>query len=440
MYKIPLASFLHSRLYILGHTLLAAIGAVIFYASLWFITVCIARLSGGAVEVGRFALAMAIVNPVVLLFSLALRAIIVTDVEGVHTWRDYCFARALGCACQVGFVQAICLVLNYDAAACSVITAMSIAKVAEQFMDLCHAFLQRESRFDVIARSMTLRAFLGAAAFLALYWPLQKLPQAIYAMGASWALVVLFHDVPAVRAYSASLRAGFLDVNESEKSTWAATKGLIRRSLPLGWALTLLSLNESAPRYVISFVLGEEQVGVFSAMAYILTAQNVLFVAVVQVLSTRLASAGFNADFRLVGRLIGVLCVAATAIGMAGVVFSSFLGDDFLLLVYGDAFSRHSDAFVSIMWAGFAGLFASAFISISASLHVISPLPFVISFAAMINISLGYALCMRYGIPGAAIGWTVSNTAISILLAFCVRRWRRNLKGQPALQRRHAAV
>ncbi len=76
-------------------------GSAFYHACQWGVLVVLARLED-AETVGRFALALALSAPVMIFANLHLRAVLVTDAGGEHTFAEYLGLRLV--ASTVGFV------------------------------------------------------------------------------------------------------------------------------------------------------------------------------------------------------------------------------------------------------------------------------------------------------------------------------------------------
>src|SRR5579871_1476894 len=69
-------------------------GNIVYYGSQWGVLALIAKLSDAAAA-GRYALALAIVTPVMLLANLQLRAVLATDSRQRNAFRDYLAVRVI---------------------------------------------------------------------------------------------------------------------------------------------------------------------------------------------------------------------------------------------------------------------------------------------------------------------------------------------------------
>jgi O-antigen/teichoic acid export membrane protein len=178
---------------------------------------------------------------------------------------------------------------------------------------------------------------------------------------------------------------------------------LVRSSLPLGFAAMLISLNATVPRYFISKYAGNDQLGIFAAMAYIMTAEMVLVNTLAQAAVPRLgeyyASGNLRQFLRLMSRLIGF----GIAVGGLGVLIASVKGQEILTVLYQPQYAVESVVLVILMFAALTANIASflnfGMVAVRA-LDVQVPLFIGVTFTAAVS---SIYLIPAHGLAGAAI-------------------------------------
>ncbi|MGH6919663.1 MAG: lipopolysaccharide biosynthesis protein, partial [Geminicoccaceae bacterium] len=136
---------------LIGAAAIMGAGQIVYVLCQWGILIIVAR-SGGPETVGRFALALAITAPVMLLSNLALRAALVTDVRGEHPLGRYLALRLASAA--IGLAVVVGLALGFEGEVALLIVVVGLAKSSESLSDVLYGIAQRHERFDLIARSM----------------------------------------------------------------------------------------------------------------------------------------------------------------------------------------------------------------------------------------------------------------------------------------------
>ncbi len=107
--------------------------------------------------------------------------------------------------------------------------------------------------------------------------------------------------------------------------------------------MTLASLNINIPRYILEQKLGTAELGIFASLAYLLTAINLIVIALGQSVCTRMARLFADGDIRPFKALLGKLILLAGALGMVALGLASVIGRPVLALVYRPEYAEHVD-------------------------------------------------------------------------------------------------
>jgi O-antigen/teichoic acid export membrane protein len=125
---------------------------------------------------------------------------------------------------------------------------------------------------------------------------------------------------------------------------------VVRRCLPTGIVMMLISLNANLPVYFVGHMLGIEQAGFYSSIAYFVTIGGLAATAATQVLARRLA-VDFRQDRRQFLMDLQRLLWLSAAVAITGVALAAAFGRVFLLAVYGPAFGDKVEVLVWIALA-----------------------------------------------------------------------------------------
>ena len=96
--------------------------------------------------------------------------------------------------------------------------------------------------------------------------------------------------------------------------------------------MTLASLNINVPRYILEQKLGTAELGIFASLAYLLTAINLIVIALGQSVCTRMARLFAECDIVRFKALLGKLILFAAALGTVALVMALFAGRPLLTL------------------------------------------------------------------------------------------------------------
>ena len=131
------------------------------------------------------------------------------------------------------------------------------------------------------------------------------------------------------------------------KPHWRAAyaRRLVWAAIPLGAVMMCISLQTNVPRYFIEHHFGEAEVGIFSALAYVVSAGDLVVNALGQALTPRLAKLYHGGALREFRALMIKLLGAAAVGGCAAVLTGSVLGRPVLDLLYRPEYARNLDVF-----------------------------------------------------------------------------------------------
>ena len=375
-------------------------GNVAYAACQWGVLVAFARL-GTPESLGRFALGLAISAPVVQFLSLQLRAVLATDAVGEHSFRDYFALRILTSLLALPVIAIVVAAAGYGREAALVILVVGAAKVVESLGDIIHGLFQQRERMEKIALSRSMKGVLSLAAVVVAMALTGDVLLAAAAMGAAWAVALMLYDLPCASRLLRALPGDGLGPRWDR----SRQKRLVRTALPLGVVMLLVSLHANIPRYFLETHRGEEALGIFAALGYVVVAGNQVAIALWQAatprLSRRLAAADF-AGFRL---LIGKLVLVAVGLGLAGLLVAVVAGGPLLELIYGATYAEYSSLFTILMAAAGAMYLSSLFgHALTAAREFDIQLPLSLVFA-LVTLGLCVWLIPTFGLEGA--GWSV---------------------------------
>jgi len=385
-----------------------------FYAAAqWAILSLLAKL-GGSEMLGQYALAVALVTPLVMLSHLNLRAVLATDVDGRQPFGDYLAVR-LGVSGLSLVGIAILALASGHAGLAAAILVTGLAQSSETVSDIYYGAMQRRDEMSLIARSMMARGLVSVCAFgLALY-VFRDLVWALTAMAAGRVALLLAYDRPRGAAGESMARLGL-----------RAEASILRAAMPLGVMLLLVSLNTNLPRYAIERFLGVGELGVFAAVASFMTVGSTVVNALGQAATPRLARHFNRRESGQFLRLTFLLAAFVGALGVAGVVVAAAFGATILGAVYRPEYAARGGLLVAVMAAAIPSYIAAALgYAITAARAFDAQVPLFCVVAASCG-AASWLLVPRFGLRGAAVSLAIAAVAQiggeALILARAMRR------------------
>lgn len=421
------------------------LGNSIYSACQWGALVALAKLSSPVI-VGQYALSIAIATPVISLTSLQLRSVIASDVKETYRFGDYVGFRLFSTVLALTIILAIPLMLHSGTLMTLLIFLIGMSLAIENISDVFFARLQYIDRMDRIAKSQMLRAPLSLLAMGAGVYLTGTLIWGIAAMVLVRAAVLVGYDLrPQTQSLepfdpdSHASRAAFARLKESLRPRWklGRMRQLLWLSLPLGIVAMLVNLNVNVPRYFIQWSLGTRELGIYSALAFLMSAGNLLVGALAQAVFVRLARLYAEGRRRAFGFLLLKLLGIGTVLGAGGILVAWVAGARLLAIIYRPEYATESRLlvwFMVVAWIGFLGQFMGCAMT-SARLFV----PQIPLFAlGVLTITAGsYWLVPRMGLEGAIFA-SLAGVLIQLLAGAAVLA--HGLIKIPELRREAAAL
>jgi O-antigen/teichoic acid export membrane protein len=412
-----------------GNFAWAAFGNVAFAGCQWAMLAILAKL-GDPETVGKFALGLALTAPIVMFSNLHLQAVIRTDTRREYQLGHYLGLRTVTTGLAILAIAVAVFVIGYPRETALVILAVGLAKSVDSISDVVKGFLQLNERMDRVSQSLLLR---GSSSVIAL-------GIVVAATGS-----IFFGAVALIVASSVCL-AGF-DLRMARKVARASNapgprsaptgtsirplwdrhqlKKLAWMSLPLGVGALLSSLSTNAPRYAVERRLGESDLGVYAAMAYMMIAAMMIMQALGESASPRLARRYDLGDLEGFRSLLLKLVGFGAVCGLLGIVTSALVGHTLLGVMYTDEFAQQSNVLTLLAIAAsfnFVSLFLLYGLIAAQRFRAQVPQGIVVLTITFVG---SYLLVPHFGLEGAAYAQMLAGlvgVAILVVLNFGVFR------------------
>lgn len=381
-------------------------GNMIYAASQWGMLVVLAKL-GSPEMVGQFGLGLAVTAPVIMLSNLALRTVQATDARQEYVFGDYLGLRLITATLALLVIAGIVFLSGYRQESALIILVVGLAKVFEAISNVFYGFIQQHERMDHIAISRMIKGPLSLVALaLGVYLTGSVLWGAV-GLVVVWAGLLLGYDMRSTLTIVRSHPQQYTDTTLRPRWHLPTLARLSWLALPLGLVLMLISLNTNIPRYFIEHELGEYDLGIFAALAYLIVAGNMIIDALGQAAIPRLAkyyAAGKRSAFiKLLIKLTGF----GAAIGAAAITAAALAGELLLTLLYDAEYARQ-DLLVWLMVAA-AISYVASFLSrgVTAARYFRVQLPLFLCVTGS-TVLLSFWLIPAMGLQGAAFALITS--------------------------------
>ncbi|NUQ63584.1 MAG: lipopolysaccharide biosynthesis protein [Pirellulales bacterium] len=385
----------------------ALVGNVAFAASQWGVLAVLAKL-GDAAVVGRFALALAVTAPAFMLANLQLRSIQATDARRLYRFGHYLALRLIGASAALA-VLLVVAAAGYAPDVAAVIVVVAVGKAFDSLADVALGLAQQHERLDRGARARILAGAASLAGLSLAVWLTHDVLWGAAGWAAGYAAAALACPVWLGRdLLREALHADGFEKAKSIRALlpiWdvATLAGLAKLALPLGIVMMLVSLKFNMPRYFIESAFDEKALGIFAALAYLMTAGHLVALALGQAAAPRLAklhAAGESGQFwAMVGKLIALAAAGgAIAVGLAAAI-----GRPVLTVLYAPEYAEYLAVFVCL--AAVTGIqFASSFLgeAMTATRSFRSQVPLLLAVVAATTAACA-VLVPRYGLMGAVL-------------------------------------
>ena len=291
-------------------------------------------------------------------------------------------------------------------------------RCTESFSDLFYGFAQKHERMDLVARSLFIRGLSALVLFGGVFWLTGNLALSLAANAVTWVLTTAFFDWPHLAVL----------IRQAGEITWRprwnrkTVRDLIWLAAPLGVVMMLITLRNTIPRTFLENAFGEDQLGIFSAMTYLVIAGSTVIMALSQSSVARLSryyADGRREAFRsTILKLLGV----GVLIGLGGVLLAAVFGEVLLEMLYSKEYAQHNDVFVMIMIGGAVLYLGNLLGSPVSAMRQFRIQLWVYLVNVLLMVALCWLLIPRHGMMGTAVVMVCCSAWVTAAYGFLV--WR----------------
>jgi O-antigen/teichoic acid export membrane protein len=326
-------------------------GNVVYAACQWGMIAVLAKL-GSAESVGEFSWGMAISAPIILFAALQLRGVQATDAANQYTFPEYFSLHTCMMLAAFCIVLATTWMTTGSGTTLLVVVAIGMMKTVDATSEVIFGYFQRREQMKPIAVAQMCNGVISLVMLATVMAITGSLILAVISSLSASILTLALYTAPHLKSYRPQQRWISRDLSRIIL--------LFRQTLPLGFVMLTVSLSANVPRYVVSRELGQSELGIFSALAYLIVAGATVVSTFGQTVSPRLSrlfSTGDTDSFRsIVNRLI----LAGLGVGLVSSLIAALIGREVITALYSREYAENQMAIV--LTAFVAGIsFAASF-------------------------------------------------------------------------------
>ncbi len=379
-------------------------------AAQWAVIVLLARLGSPAI-VGQYTLGLAITSPIFTLACLNLRSLQATDIAAQFRFADYLGIRLISMALAVAASLAVLALTEHSFETAMVVAVLAWQKAIDGISETVYGRWHLREQMDRIAQSMMLRGAVSAVVLSAVVWRTHSGVWGALSLAAVSLCVLVGFDLARLELRN-RVRVPALG------TVWNNLTDLARVAGPLGFAPMLVTLNAYQSRYWLAHHHSESDIGVYSALAYVTVAANLVVVALAQAAGPAMTRAYFSDDRREFLASALRLTALGLALGMGGILVAWLWGGPLMTLVYGPRYASHTGTLLWLMIAG-----ALSYLATCTGYTLTAARRFLVQVPILCTAGLAIALASSmlvpaYGIRGAAIA-QAAGSGVQLLLNVC---------------------
>jgi O-antigen/teichoic acid export membrane protein len=202
-------------------------------------------------------------------------------------------------------------------------------------------------------------------------------------------------------------------------------------ALPLGVISMLLSLNSNLPRYFLEAHSGSAELGIFSALASLLTAGSLVVSAFGQSVLQPIARICADADRARFRAYSLVALVLGAGVGIAFVLGTSLFGRAILVHVFRPEYADHAGALIRLTFAGTVLFVGSSLGYVITGARCLSPQIPVLILSCIASAVVSAWSIPAHGLNGAADAMLAAGVVQLAGMGVILWRIDRQLRGCP---------
>lgn len=396
----------------------------------WGMLVILAKLGSPAI-VGQFALALAIISPVIMITNMQLRGVQATDAKKEYFLSDYIAVRVLSTIAALFLIVSILYFGHFSSAVFLATVMLALAKVVESISDVFYGFFQQHEKMGFMARSMIFKGIFSVAVLGFVFYFSSSLFWALTGLLGTWLLVLIFYDWQKGRSLRIAVEENSRGLIALTIASFRERRGILVRimvlAFPLGVVMGILSLNANVPRYAIEKYLGTRNLGIFAALAYAVVAVGMFIQALGQAVSPRLARYFEDRDTLAFKSILKKMIWINLGIGLFGILMILVAGEPILSFIYTEEYATHTKLFMILMiYSTLSGIGSVFGYGMTAARKFACQVPLYLTVLG-VTLVASFVLIPCFQLYGAALALIVSS-CVEILAGAFIVKWAMRIR------------
>ena len=374
-------------------------GNIIYSLCQWAFFVVLAKL-GRPGDVGAYALGMAITSPILMFANFQGRNLVASDVRNEYSFGEHLSFRIVSLTFALLVVCAVIALIQSSRPVGAVIFLVGLGQCFDYASETYFGLLQKHDRLDRVSLSLMLKGPLCLILLSVAMYFTRNVLWAVAALAVGRGLILWCFDTRNAIAVAGHYQLDWKCVVQVK---------LFFTALPLGVISALCGLNLNIPRYFIEGDLSKHDLGIFSALASLVGAGNLVIAALASCSIVGLAKAWVTRDTSKYRSLSLQLFTASALMGGVGVLVALLAGNKILALLFRSDYSSNAGVLARIMVAGALGYVVSAQgYAMTAARKLTQQIPLLTS-TAVVTTFFSWYLIPKRGLEGAAEAWMLGS-------------------------------
>lgn len=391
-------------------------GNIIYALSQWGVVTIIAKY-GTSRDLGIYSIGLAVTAPIVLFFNFQLRTILATDSKNEYEFKQYYGGRIIHLTISFLIILPVSFIYGENKETIIAIILMGLVKYFESLSDIFMGLFQKKGRIDLIGKSQLFRGIFTVVIFGLSFVLTRSVILSVCGLLITMIVRFISYDMKKAQEYA--------DIIPSFDS-WLR---LIRIALPLGIVSLINSLNTNIPRYLLDRLSSPSDLGIYSALSYVLVAANMLITPISLLAAPKLADAYNNNRVKQFVKLNIILILFSTLVFIPIILILIIQGENVLKILYSDEYATYNYEFIIINCSMLFSFYTTFFNLSIVTARFFQIQPIINFIVTIISFLTSYFFINLYGgVLGASYSLLISRASQTMLSFFIMVYAIRKLK------------
>ena len=287
---------------------------------------------------GAFSLSLAFISPIMMFAGLQLKSIVASDTSKEYNIFDYLRVRIASGFCSLILIIFIAIIFYKEFL--NSIIFLAIVKTFESLGEVMYGNWLRDGKVSKICFSTLLKSIFGWGVFPVICLSFKSLEMGFFYLMLIQFVVFIFYDIRGIKLISIKL--------DIFKNLWNQ-RDIVKIGFFLGVTASLSSLCINIPRYFIEHLMGNKELGIFTALCYLWIATGYISNSIGDGYLSYLSELINGQNYQMVKRKLFFLLKCITVVTPLILTPIYFAGDEILMFIYSPIFKGYSNPFMLVM-------------------------------------------------------------------------------------------